>query len=684
MLKHFIVTRIGLGVYNEQWYERALDAFEAITFPSLSRQTSQNFIWLLTVDSEMPAIARQRLEKLVGAHPNYHIVPIDLMQFRGLRHGSHDWVFEPCHDYVLETRLLTDPTEYVVTSMIDADDAWRVDVVAAINAAAAEQLPLVAAQEGNRGFTLRHTAGLAITLPLGWEWFIPPRTVQPLWWPFLGMAVFIAHRFSSGISALSIRHEQWAAYADIMAFKRLELLSDQAMWVYARHQLNTKGWASDQARPVELAMRQTLEDRFGIDVDKANALLGGPESEESSGIHSGHLKDRADQQDRLYRIAALNRQIGVLERRALDDRPPASRTSDRSVLDELVRQKKFERAAIIEEFRAVGLRYFAESPVGRVARVPESVNEASKFFQGQLHRKQNEHPQAEERLKGELTSMNVRTMELEAAFEARSGLVAGLEEQLRLMREELAAARQSILELNATRSESRRVAEKLRAMRGRTAELRDPNEAATGTAWLESRFVRTRRMIDSRKYVLRSVPRRTWDLVATLRFLRMTARIQWLLHCLTLLRLGIRPPLRLLGRRAQIELIIASGLFDIRWYLRQYDDVRRAGVDPLLHYLLYGSAEGRDPNLLFDSDWYLQQNSDVRAAGINPLLHYLQHGAVEGRDPHPLFETDWYLASNPDVAMAGLNPLSHYLQYGVFEGRAPNSRADPNYAIEVK
>ena len=98
----------------------------------------------------------------------------------------------------------------------------------------------------------------------------------------------------------------------------------------------------------------------------------------------------------------------------------------------------------------------------------------------------------------------------------------------------------------------------------------------------------------------------------------------------------------------------------------------------MLHYLLFGGAEGRDPNELFDSDRYLQQNSDVRAAGINPLLHYLRHGAAEGRDPHPLFDTARYLANHPDVSAAGINPLSHYLQHGAHEMRAPNSRTLQN------
>ena len=51
--------------------------------------------------------------------------------------------------------------------------------------------------------------------------------------------------------------------------------------------------------------------------------------------------------------------------------------------------------------------------------------------------------------------------------------------------------------------------------------------------------------------------------------------------------------------------IQASGLFDREWYLKQYLDVAEAGVDPLVHYVNAGAAEGRQPGPQFDVTWYL-------------------------------------------------------------------------------
>ena len=86
-------------------------------------------------------------------------------------------------------------------------------------------------------------------------------------------------------------------------------------------------------------------------------------------------------------------------------------------------------------------------------------------------------------------------------------------------------------------------------------------------------------------------------------------------------------------------------------------------------YLEIGFARGYKPNPFFDTRFYLQENEDVRRAGPNPALHYLLHGWREGRDPSREFSTDYYLTENPDVRTSGRNPLSHYLQDGRHEGR---------------
>src|SRR5262249_1069220 len=75
----------------------------------------------------------------------------------------------------------------------------------------------------------------------------------------------------------------------------------------------------------------------------------------------------------------------------------------------------------------------------------------------------------------------------------------------------------------------------------------------------------------------------------------------------------------------------SAALLDFTNYAAANPDVAAAGGSPLMHYLISGWKEGRDPNAAFDTDLYLLNNPDVKANGDDPLLHYLSHGETEGR-----------------------------------------------------
>jgi GT2 family glycosyltransferase/glycosyltransferase involved in cell wall biosynthesis len=74
-----------------------------------------------------------------------------------------------------------------------------------------------------------------------------------------------------------------------------------------------------------------------------------------------------------------------------------------------------------------------------------------------------------------------------------------------------------------------------------------------------------------------------------------------------------------------------SRLFDRDWYLRNYPDISRRGVDPIVHFLKYGAQEGRNPGPDFDTEWYCRQYPDVAQSKYNPLLHHLLVGERLGR-----------------------------------------------------
>ena len=74
------------------------------------------------------------------------------------------------------------------------------------------------------------------------------------------------------------------------------------------------------------------------------------------------------------------------------------------------------------------------------------------------------------------------------------------------------------------------------------------------------------------------------------------------------------------------NLIKKSNLFDNEYYLSQNEDVKKAKIDPIKHYLKFGWKEGRNPSEKFDGNDYLDQRPNVRIIGICPLVHYLKVG----------------------------------------------------------
>ncbi|NBC33353.1 MAG: calcium-binding protein [Alphaproteobacteria bacterium] len=76
-------------------------------------------------------------------------------------------------------------------------------------------------------------------------------------------------------------------------------------------------------------------------------------------------------------------------------------------------------------------------------------------------------------------------------------------------------------------------------------------------------------------------------------------------------------------------------LFDEDAYLAANPDVAaavdRGEVTAWGHYDTVGWEQGLLPSALFDGEAYLAANSDVADAGINPLIHFIAYGAAEGR-----------------------------------------------------
>jgi len=112
---------------------------------------------------------------------------------------------------------------------------------------------------------------------------------------------------------------------------------------------------------------------------------------------------------------------------------------------------------------------------------------------------------------------------------------------------------------------------------------------------------------------------------------------------------------------------VRRGLSNSYWRMRWWIGGKRQVIGATARLFWQAARVAMCP--LFDAEWYLMMNPDVAKQRVNPALHYVEHGAAEGRDPGPAFSTIEYLWRYPDVKSSGINPLLHYLKFGKREGR---------------
>jgi ADP-heptose:LPS heptosyltransferase len=77
--------------------------------------------------------------------------------------------------------------------------------------------------------------------------------------------------------------------------------------------------------------------------------------------------------------------------------------------------------------------------------------------------------------------------------------------------------------------------------------------------------------------------------------------------------------------------VTASGLFDLGWYVVHHPELECSPIHPIDHYLLEGSAKGLSPSSTFDFKAYQEADEQMVRLKVNPILHYIDCGRAEGR-----------------------------------------------------
>ena len=101
------------------------------------------------------------------------------------------------------------------------------------------------------------------------------------------------------------------------------------------------------------------------------------------------------------------------------------------------------------------------------------------------------------------------------------------------------------------------------------------------------------------------------------------------------------------------------GEFDSTFYKEAYPQIAAEGHEDLaVEYCTNGWMEGRDPSPDFSTSRYLHYNPDVREARVNPFLHWICFGRAEGRRSDPSIG----FANHDETANLSLPPIFSRLE----------------------
>lgn len=184
-MKHFVITRIGIGIYDNLRLRKMIDLFSLVTLPSLLNQYSKNFYSLIITDSNIPEESLDLLKEKLKNHSNFFIISIDVTNLTRVQSGCFDWIWDKCQDFIIRNNFLDNLDEYIITSILDADDAWHQSVTASIEDLALNSLDSLEKSEASRTTWIRHSAGLLLTIPNGYALYLHTNKYEEMNFPFI-------------------------------------------------------------------------------------------------------------------------------------------------------------------------------------------------------------------------------------------------------------------------------------------------------------------------------------------------------------------------------------------------------------------------------------------------------------------------------------------------------------------
>lgn len=119
------------------------------------------------------------------------------------------------------------------------------------------------------------------------------------------------------------------------------------------------------------------------------------------------------------------------------------------------------------------------------------------------------------------------------------------------------------------------------------------------------------------------------------------------------------------------RIVKKSRLFDPEYYRDRVPGLQNTGKSPLIHYIDFGSKEGKSPSPFFDPLLYGKTYGIIAAR--DSFVHYLTTGIMANHRPCKWFDPNFYQQQYLKQGSDTTSPLHHYKTSGQQQGLYPNA-----------
>ncbi|TSJ70421.1 hypothetical protein FPH17_11265 [Corynebacterium godavarianum] len=232
------VTRCGIGIYDQKWWESRLELLKAITFPSLTRFGDLDFTWYILLDSAVPNNVYTELQKLV--------------QESGCSFVRFSFVENPA--FVREgvfnaVKSVAAPDQRCLAMRIDDDDAVGLDFF--------ENAMSLALEEPDKP--------AVISLSRGFAFNAPEKKIGELSYPSHPCNTVFYGTKAELNRIMFQNHVKWLQTAEALGYRSLNVASKAGQFLYTYHKQGDGSYEKRVSR-VEQWRELDLQDveRFGL------------------------------------------------------------------------------------------------------------------------------------------------------------------------------------------------------------------------------------------------------------------------------------------------------------------------------------------------------------------------------------------------------------------------------------